>query len=193
MSKNEEQESISNESSGGRYKRLAEHEIQAMESLTGRLGNLEQEQASTRSDIKSLFSMMQGVQTETREGMARVSDKLEKMTDRSRPNTLALFGALFGALALIATFGAMAFTPVYRTLADIKLQDRVSSEAVAKINSTRFTPDDARAQRMHLEGVIEDLSRDVSDRSYRNEELLLKLIERTAKLEGSIYQPHEHN
>ena len=141
--------------------------------IHSRITELEVEFASTRSDIKSLFNIVKSV-----------SDKLDNMDIRNRPNTLALFGAAISLVVVIATVGALAFAPAYRAIDDMKVDDRIMAEALVQIQSTRFTPDDARELRTDHDQDMGGISSSFSKRLDRQDDLIHALVEKVAYLEG---------
>ena len=157
------------------YRKLAEHETKALDQFSSRLSHVEADFAATRSDIKSLYNYVE-----------KIGSQLDRIVDRTRPNTLALFGSMVSLVALVAVIGGLAFAPVYRTLDTISITDRGMEQAIDKINSTRFTPDDARELRGEASRDMEVRKREVAERFYRNENLINNMSSRLSGLEGSF-------
>ena len=168
-----------NNNEPGRYRRLLEHDNKLMDAFTDRLGHLETDSASTRSDIKSLFNLVENIALQ-----------LERMADRTRPNTMGFFAAAIALSALISTIGVLAFAPVYRSIDDIKFSDHGMKSDIAAIQSTRYTPDDAREMKAVHDSDLREVDGRLSNRIYRNEQVLIDLLSRTATVEGKHEAVH---
>lgn len=166
-----------NDEGSGRYRRIVEHDNKLMDGFTERLGHLETNSASTRSDIKSLFNLVENIALQ-----------LERMSDRTRPNTMGFFAAAIALCALISTIGVLAFAPVYRSIDDIQFSDHGMKADIAAIMSSRYTPDDAREMKTVHDVDLQKTDDRLSDRIYRNEQVLIDLLSRTATVEGSLQE-----
>jgi hypothetical protein len=156
-----------------KYREFAERESAMIESFADRLSQVEANSAGVRSDIKSLFSSVE-----------KMTYQLDRMMDRTRPNTLALFGAMISLVSLIAVIGVLAFAPVYRAMDEIKTSDITMENSIDAINANRYTPEDARRLEQRIETEHLRLEETISKRMYRNEEILKDLLDRTSRLEG---------
>jgi hypothetical protein len=163
-----------------RYRKIIEHEAQMMDDFAQRLGNQEVVSASIRSDVKSLGGQMTGI-----------SNKLDMMVDRNRPNTLALFAAAFGAVSLMMTIGVLAFSPVYKNIDQIVEGDQRRQEVIEGIISSRFTPDDAREVAANHTADILEMKEVLSTRLYRNESELIELTKKVSFLDGKHVGEHK--
>ena len=134
-----------------------------------RISQLEVEFASTRSDIKSLFNIVTGI-----------SNKLDSMVERNRPNTLGAMGLAVSLVLMIATIGALAFAPIYRDLDSMSRDDHEMANAIVQIQRTRFTPEDARLLRSDTKADLEELKDTTNERFYRNESEISNLLKSTA-------------
>ena len=162
-----------NGNNADKYRELAEHETALMDDFAGRLGSLETTSASTDSRLNSLVDSVE-----------KIGHQIEKMADRTRPNLFALITAVLSSFALIATYGVLAFAPVYRTIDLLTSDLRITENTVEGIVSTRFTPDDARNLELDHDSDVAKTKTELSNRIYRNEGLILDTMQRIAKLEG---------
>ena len=173
MQKSSENGNGNNKNSGDRYRKLVEHEQQMLDSLSERLGSLETSGASTQSDIRSLFNLVENI-----------ANQLDRIVDRTRPNMLGMVVALIAAVGLLATIGMLAFTPVYKTLNNIAAKDAHMQELMEGVISSRFTPADGVALRAELHQDIKAVSDLYNERIIRNEEWITELMRVSSKLEG---------
>lgn len=157
-----------------RYRRLVEHEQKMMDDMSERLGHLEMSSASTRSDIKSLFNLVESI-----------AAQLDRIVDRTRPNTLGMFAAAFTMCGLLATIGVLAFSPVYRSLDQIHERDAHMQKLMEGVISTRFTPEDGRRLEFDFQKQLRELDNRTNNRVTRNEEWIMSLMQEASQLRGS--------
>ena len=164
-----------NDEGSGRYRRIVERDTKLMDGFAERLGHMETDSASTRSDIKSLYNLVENIAVQ-----------MDRMVDRTRPNTMGFFAAALSVCMLMATIGVLAFAPVYRTLDNINIDDRRMQSDIQNIQSTRFTPDDAQNLKNTHDRDLDQTDERLSERIYRNEQVLIDLLSRTATVEGQL-------
>lgn len=130
----------------------------ALGELSRRVGDMEQTNASTQSDIRTVFNMLESLATQ-----------VDRLVVARQPNMVNYIMALVAVCTFVVTIGGLALWPLHNSVGKLEKQDDITREILRDINADRFTG--AEAQLMandiknlqyeagYMKGYVESLER----------------------------------